>query len=604
MKLTKTIRNLVLPCLLSMAQLCLAQQKIIFETDFGPDVDDISALGMLHALMDNGEIELIAVMHNTSEDKGVAAIDAVNTYYGRPNIPIGKYNNSSDTPWDSKWGYPWWRDIGNDTDTYGHNITGRSQVPDAVALYNSILQNQSNGSVVIVSVGHLTNLDRLLKDGTGFNLVTSKVSKLVVMGGGFPTRCGEANLTRGTSPGNVHARAATEYVIDNWPTALTFSGFEIGFAIKEGEDLKATPTISPVREAYRLHHQNFTGNSNWDWPTYDQTAVLYGARALGPGDSYWNLQANGTVVFDGNCTSWNGSANSGHAYLKKKMGNDQLGEIIEDLMVQAPAPPPGAQASYGNGGNPWLLNDGAIVQAENYDEGGTGIAYNDVDNNNNGGAYRTTERVDIQATTDSGGGHNIGWTRNGEWLEYTVNVTAGTYDLSLRVASASAGPVGDVRVKLGNNTLGTFAVSNTGGWQNWQTVTLNNVALSGGNNQVMRLEMVGKEVNINWIGFAKSADGPEPGAVYFLRNRQSGTYLTGNSDGSVSLSASNTSEAQRWELMLVGSFYQLRNVAQDAYLDGDSDKRRRPEQQRFRRRQAVAVGVSRRNLQPVSKQSS
>ncbi len=358
MKLTKIIRNLILPCLLSMAQPCLAQQKIIFETDFGPDVDDISALGMLHALMDNGEIELIAIMHNTSEDKGVAAIDAVNTYYGRPNIPIGKYDSSSDTPWDAKWGYPWWRDIGNDTDTYGHNITGRSQVPDAVALYKSVLQNQPNGSVVIVSVGHLTNLDRLLKDGTGFNLANSKVSELVVMGGGFPTRCGEANLTRGTSPGNARARAATEYVIENWPTALTFSGFEIGYAIKQGEDLKATPAINPVREAYRLHHQNFTGNSNWDWPTYDQTAVLYGARALGPGDSYWNLQANGTVVFDGNCTSWNGSANSRHAYLKKKMDTNQLGEIIEGLMVQAPAPPPVAQASYGNGGNPWPLNDG------------------------------------------------------------------------------------------------------------------------------------------------------------------------------------------------------------------------------------------------------
>ncbi len=194
-----------------------------------------------------------------------------------------------------------------------------------------------------------------------------------------------------------------------------------------------------------------------------------------------------------------------------------------------------------------------------------------MDNSNNGSAYRTTEGVDIQATTDSGGGHNIGWTADGEWLEYTVNVTAGTYDLSLRVASGFAGPVGDVRVKLGSSTLGTFAVNNTGGWQNWQTVTLNDVALSGGNNQVLRLEMVGEKVNINWIGFAKSADSPEPGAVYYLRNRQSGTYLTGNSDWSVSLSASNTSEAQRWELVLAGSFYQLRNVARDAYLDGDSD---------------------------------
>ena len=79
------------------------------------------------------------------------------------------------------------------------------------------------------------------------------------------------------------------------------------------------------------------------------------------------------------------------------------------------------------------------VQAENFDEGGAGVAYVDTTAGNGGGQYRTTD-VDIESTTDTGGGYNVGRTRPGEWLKYSVTVaSAGTYALDVRVANVGTG---------------------------------------------------------------------------------------------------------------------------------------------------------------------
>ncbi len=327
-------------CLLSGT--ALAQQKVIFETDMGPDIDDAAALGMLHVLMDKGEIELLAVMQNTSYDKGAAAIDAINTYYGRPDMPIGKYVGTA-LPYTPGWGTQWWNGLGDNRETYGHNVTDLAQVPDAVSLYKSILATQPENSVVIVSVGHLTNIDRLLQDEGGMDLVSSKVSELVVIGGGFKKQKvnWEHNLTRGGDGLNwQRVVAASDYVVENWPKPMTFLGFEIGMALRGGEQLKDTPQTNPVREAYRLHHTEFTKNENWDWAMFDQSAVLYAARRLGPADSYWTRQSGGTLRFDADQgKAWfdKSRTTAGHSFIKPKMANEPLADIIESLMVQAPA---------------------------------------------------------------------------------------------------------------------------------------------------------------------------------------------------------------------------------------------------------------------------
>jgi hypothetical protein len=119
-----------------------------------------------------------------------------------------------------------------------------------------------------------------------------------------------------------------------------------------------------------------------------------------------------------------------------------------------------------------------IVQAEDFDNGGEGVAYHDTTAGNSGGRYRTTD-VDIQPTTDSGGGYNVGWMAPGEWLAYSVNVAAAaTYRLDLRIAASGEG--GRVHVEFNRvDKTGPITIPNTNGWQSWSTLHTQ-VTLSAG----------------------------------------------------------------------------------------------------------------------------
>lgn len=160
-----------------------------------------------------------------------------------------------------------------------------------------------------------------------------------------------------------------------------------------------------------------------------------------------------------------------------------------------------ARGTFGNGGNPWTIaaTGATRIQAENFDTGGQGVAYNDSDAANSGGQYRPTEGVDVEATTDAAGGYDVGWVVAGEWLEYTVNVAvAGTYDLKLRLARQPAG-TSTVRVLFGGvDKTGSLAVPSTAGWQTWTDVVRTGVSLSAGP-QVMRISLTGSSFNVNWI---------------------------------------------------------------------------------------------------------
>jgi hypothetical protein len=127
------------------------------------------------------------------------------------------------------------------------------------------------------------------------------------------------------------------------------------------------------------------------------------------------------------------------------------------------------------------------LQAEDFDNGGEGVAYHDQTSGNAGGAYRTTN-VDIAGAADVGGGYTLGWVGATEWLNYTVNVsTAGTYDIEVRVACSGAGGTFHIEVN-GVDKTGAMTVPNTGGWQTWTTVRKTGVSLAAGN-QVWRLVM-------------------------------------------------------------------------------------------------------------------
>jgi hypothetical protein len=147
------------------------------------------------------------------------------------------------------------------------------------------------------------------------------------------------------------------------------------------------------------------------------------------------------------------------------------------------------------GGTPWPIP--GTIQAENYDLGGQNVAYFDTTSGNTGGVYRTDD-VDIQATTDTGGGYNVGWVSATEWLKYTVNVQAsGTRTLSLRLAATAAGNTMHVELD-GANISGTVTIPNTGGWQNWTTVAVTTPSLSAGQH-VLRVVFDTGGCNLNWL---------------------------------------------------------------------------------------------------------
>ncbi len=143
------------------------------------------------------------------------------------------------------------------------------------------------------------------------------------------------------------------------------------------------------------------------------------------------------------------------------------------------------------------------IEAENFDLGGQGIAYHDVDVVNSGGAYRSSEGVDIEANNDGGAGYNVGWTAAGEWLEYTVNVaTAGTYSAQFRIASTATGKSMHIE-RNGQNITGVVSIPNTNGWTTWQTVTISNITMTQGQ-QVLRVVFDTDGINLNHVVFNSS----------------------------------------------------------------------------------------------------
>ncbi|MBA3709283.1 MAG: carbohydrate-binding protein, partial [Planctomycetes bacterium] len=189
------------------------------------------------------------------------------------------------------------------------------------------------------------------------------------------------------------------------------------------------------------------------------------------------------------------------------------------------------------GGIAWAIP--GTIQAEDFDTGGQGVAYNDVDAANNGGAYRP-EAVDIEA--NGLGGNDVGWIQAGEWLEYTVTVaSAGSYTLDASVASAGGGGVFHVEFAAQDKT-GAMAIPDTGGWGAWRTVT-KTVTLTAGS-QLLRIAMdqngaTGWVGNIDVIRFTAATSGNVAPTVA-LTSPSSGASFTAPATISLAASASDS----------------------------------------------------------------
>ena len=302
---------------------------IIFDTDFGGDADDLGALAMLNHFQNKGEIELMAVMCWNVEKYAVSAIDAVNTYYGNPDIAIASRKaEPHETPW-------------NHSKVIAENLpfdATADNVPETTSLYRKLLSESEDGGVIIVTVGPLSNIVELIDSKpdaqsnlNGSELIHSKVKEFVIMGGGFPSIENEWNFN-GDMPG------VTKYVLENLRLPITFSGFELGEALRTGEVFKELPEDSPLY----LGFYHFGKHAPWmkdqfageifDNATFDQTAVLYAVRnGLG---QYWTKVENGRCIADetgGN--TWVEDFDSNHSYLELKMPAQEMEVELEKFML-------------------------------------------------------------------------------------------------------------------------------------------------------------------------------------------------------------------------------------------------------------------------------
>lgn len=163
-------------------------------------------------------------------------------------------------------------------------------------------------------------------------------------------------------------------------------------------------------------------------------------------------------------------------------------------------------------------------------------------------AFCASHGIQIESTTDESGGNNIGWIDSGDWSDYGITVaTSGSYALTVRIASEAGG--GHINFVIDGAILAGVDVPNTGGWQNWQSVTVP-LDLQAGT-QTLRLAYTSGGLNVNWISITEETGivDPDPDPSSDL---QAGTYVIMNSASGKALdvagvSTSNGANVQQWE---------------------------------------------------------
>ena len=315
----------LLICFGSQAQKNREPVPIIFDSDMGPDYDDVGAITLLHALADSGQAKILATIASTKYDGVACVMNVFNSYFNRPNTPVAVPKGNALTL----------RDWQHWTDTliekYPHSIKSNGDVPDAPDLYRKILSKQPDHSVTIVTVGFLTNLSNLLLSRAdkyssleGKELVRQKVKQLVCMAGRFPSG-NEFNVNRDAP--------ASQNVFSNWPTNILFSGFEIGQKIKVGLPLIHNDAIdnSPVKDVFRISIpmaiEDSAGRMSWD-----ETAVLVAVKGY---KQFYHLEYGRMQVAADGSNTWSAEGKQ-HAHLVEAVSPEIVRAYINKLIMHQP----------------------------------------------------------------------------------------------------------------------------------------------------------------------------------------------------------------------------------------------------------------------------
>src|SRR5262245_11864777 len=316
--------------------------RLIFDTDICGDCDDVLALGMIHALQSRGHCRLLAVTVSADHELAAPFVDAVNTFYGRAGIPIGVVGHGGVVEKSEFLSLAEEKDGGRLR--YPHRLASGRLAPSATVVLRKTLAAQPDGSVVIAQVGFSTNLARLLDSPpdehspmTGQELVQRKVRLLSLMAGAFQPIEGNARYREYNVVKDVKSARA---LAQQWPTAMVYSGFEIGIAlpypaVSIQRDYNYVPH-HPLAEAYIKRNP-----PPHNRPTWDLTSVLFAVL----GDrGYFDVSPRGQVIVgaDG-VTRFEATSEGQHSYLILRP--EQKPRVLEALVQLSSQPPSRVEGS-------------------------------------------------------------------------------------------------------------------------------------------------------------------------------------------------------------------------------------------------------------------
>ena len=359
------IKGLLLASAVVLGVLSVAADpvRVIFDTDMITDFDDVGALACLHAMADAGECKILATVSSTRGNASVAAIEVINAYYGRGDLPVGcvkeigvmgaypgaKEKVDPKSPLGTKGtgdgGHYKYRKLAADYPQWVKHLDA-DDAPDANVIYRRALAAAPDKSVVICTVGFLTNLRRLLETPSddisplnGRELVTRKVSSWVATALSYP---------HGREYNSMYDAESSRIVLKSWPTPAVFSDFQYGYDVYAGRAVAVQPGPgNPIRDVFRgtipsceevrsdpakwmRNCYGMGGRAAWD-----EIAVLAAVRGA---ESYFNVH-RGTyrMVGDSGENEWVPDEEMGpHMRLTEKVNKIEVGKVIDELICRGP----------------------------------------------------------------------------------------------------------------------------------------------------------------------------------------------------------------------------------------------------------------------------
>lgn len=307
---------------------------VIFDTDMGSDCDDVGALAILHHYVNQGKADLLGCIFSSGKVPfGAGIIDAINTYFGKSDIPIGaEYDDSFGDPVDKMDA----EKLARDTAAYGHDAIFNTDVPNHTLLNRRLLAAQVDTSVTYITVGHTKALHDLLKSEadsiselTGLELIQKKVRKWVALGG-LNAYQAEGSGSKDWNFFRNETQTYTDYLLDNFPRPAYF--INAGSDVLTGQKLVHAESGTIVRTAYRDWLWKTQGKILADGrPSWDLAAVCFAIE--GP-STFLEAPEKGTLHFDINVGSrWEKNENGKHYYVNQAKGISSLfSKYLNSLM--------------------------------------------------------------------------------------------------------------------------------------------------------------------------------------------------------------------------------------------------------------------------------